>query len=719
MDCCLVNMPYAPVAGPSLGLGLLQSILQQGGIPTTTLYANIEWCETIGLHQYDIGHDLTYLFGDWVFAHIAFPEFHPDSERYLDQVFHPGTLKRLGITRRDRPGLIASLRGKAAQFIDDTAARIIAHHPLFVGCSSTFVGHVSSLSLLKRIKDLAPGIATVLGGANCESVMGLTTHEHFPWIDYVVSGEADTIVVDLARGIEQYGREMPASEVPDGVIAPVHRTMGYWGLRDNPPRAFTRSLDELPVPHFGEFFSTLKAAPTVSQVVRPGLPVEGSRGCWWGERNQCVFCGMSELTRTYRTKSPQRVLGEMEELQARYGPASFGFVDMIVHPAFFRDFFTLLGKDQRPWILGFETTPSISAEKVRMMAEAGVTCVQPGIESLDPGVLTLLNKGSKAWQNVRFLKWCRYYGIHASWVILVDIPGEDHGWYARTAQILPSLHHLQPPKGLNPIVLSRFSKYHQAADTYNLRLAPAPPYSFIYPLPEHTLMDLCYFFQEQRSSDLPESVCDEIDFTDLRWGGLEGRCVSPPNPAATCGLNSCLRGEATECLPKLSTFMVRCGAPCHGRSHARDRIARTNRDKEALTNAVVEWIRRFDSDARPVLEAYDTGTEITFRDTREVAWQESFTLSGIERDVYNACENGVRLDSLCDEFQQNGHGISETEKTLHGLIAKHLVLLLDNHLLALGLPRPLAEIPRYPHYPYGSIDRVLYAALIAARRITL
>ena len=208
VDCCLVSMPYAPVAGPSLGLGLLQAILQQSGISTTTVYANILWCERIGIRQYDLEHDLKHLFGDWVFSHVVFPEYHPECSEYLTQVFQPVVLKRLGIDRRDVPEFSATLGAKAARFIEDTAGRIIELNPLFVGCSSTFVAHVSSLALLKRIKELAPNIVTVMGGANCESVMGLTTHEKFPWVDYVVSGEADTNIVDLARGIEKYGCDM-------------------------------------------------------------------------------------------------------------------------------------------------------------------------------------------------------------------------------------------------------------------------------------------------------------------------------------------------------------------------------------------------------------------------------------------------------------------------------------------------------------------------------
>ena len=67
------------------------------------------------------------------------------------------------------------------------------------------------------------------------------------------------------------------------------------------------------------------------------------------------------------------------------------------------------------------------------------------------------------------------------------------------------------------------------------------------------------------SSNSVESVSDERHLADLRWGGLEGRCVSPPNPDAARRLHACLRGEATEYRSKPSSFMIRCGAPRHGR----------------------------------------------------------------------------------------------------------------------------------------------------------
>ncbi len=60
-----------------------------------------------------------------------------------------------------------------------------------------------------------------------------------------------------------------------------------------------------------------------------------------------------------------------------------------------------------------------------------------------------------------------------------------------------------------------------------------------------------------------ESVSDKRGLADLQWGGLEGRCVSLPNPTAARRLLTYLRGEATEWSSKSSTFMIRCGVFRH------------------------------------------------------------------------------------------------------------------------------------------------------------
>ncbi len=57
------------------------------------------------------------------------------------------------------------------------------------------------MALLRYIKRARPDIITMMGGANCEGIMGHATHRFFSWIDYVVSGEADLILGGLVKDI--------------------------------------------------------------------------------------------------------------------------------------------------------------------------------------------------------------------------------------------------------------------------------------------------------------------------------------------------------------------------------------------------------------------------------------------------------------------------------------------------------------------------------------
>jgi ribosomal peptide maturation radical SAM protein 1 len=508
MDCCLVSMPYAPVERPSLALGLLQSILESNGISVVTSYANILWCEKIGILRYEFAEKAQRIFGEWTFAQAAFPEFRPDNRRYFAELFSEHACRSLGIESSDLSTVLAGWRKAAVEFIDDIARQIVDKGPLVVGCSSTFYAHVSSLALLRRIREMNPDIVTMLGGANCESIMGLTTHEKFPWVDFVVSGEADDLVVDLVKGIRKHGRNLGVKTVPEGVIAPIHRASDYSGLRDDPPRAVSTSFGNNPVPNYGDYFSFLKAAPVLSVIVQPGLPVEGSRGCWWGERKHCTFCAHNGAAREYRAKAPSRVLDEFQALHKRYGIDWFGLTDNIVNLKWFQEFFPELGKRDHPYRLSCEVTPIVAKRHLGMMRDAGVTYLQPGIESLDTEILRLLNKATKSWHNIRFLKWCYYYGIHLDWWLLDDVPASDNSWYTRTAKLCPSLCHLQPPRRLQRIMFLRFSAYHRQAERYKLELEAHDSYSMVYPLTQDGLNALAYYLQDKGRKDSPNNFAE-------------------------------------------------------------------------------------------------------------------------------------------------------------------------------------------------------------------
>jgi hypothetical protein len=106
-----------------------------------------------------------------------------------------------------------------------------------------------------------------------------------------------------------------------------------------------------------------------------------------------------------------------------------------------------------------------------------------------------MKKGVTAFQNVRLLKWAAEYGLHVYWNLIYGFPGEPPEEYARMAEVMPSLAHLQPPSP-SPLVINRFSPYHDRPAEYGLQVVgPRLWHRFVYDVDEATLTDLAYTFE--------------------------------------------------------------------------------------------------------------------------------------------------------------------------------------------------------------------------------
>jgi magnesium-protoporphyrin IX monomethyl ester (oxidative) cyclase len=60
------------------------------------------------------------------------------------------------------------------------------------------------------------------------------------------------------------------------------------------------------------------------------LLLETSRGCWWGAKQHCTFCGLNGGAMAFRSKSAERVVEEIRYLRDRYGVESLSVVDNIL-----------------------------------------------------------------------------------------------------------------------------------------------------------------------------------------------------------------------------------------------------------------------------------------------------------------------------------------------------------------------------------------------------
>lgn len=477
----LVQMPYAAIEHPSLALGLLQSEMQRRGLPCRSIYPNLDWRRQLGSNAYHaicatLAEDLV---GEWTFSEAAFGAIPEHEEAFLRRVCSRATLAR----RSEPQEILRNARAQAGAFLDELVERILAMKPRVVGCSSTFQQHCSSLALLRRLKARDPNLVTVMGGANCEGPMGVAIMRNFGWIDYVVSGEADQVAGPLFSALLE-GRP----ERPYGVLS--QRPESWEG----PPRATFNAMDQVVVPVYDDYFQELERS---GLDLLPGLLMETSRGCWWGQKHHCTFCGLNAGGMGYRSKSGPRVLAEMETLSERYQLGGFEVVDNILDHAHLKTIMPELAARPKPLRFFYETKSNLKRAQLELLARAGVLWIQPGIESLHDEVLRLMDKGSTALMNLQLLKHSREYGIRVVWNFLACFPNEKDEWYEEMAAWLPLVHHLQPAGGVSPIRYDRFSPYHSHPERYGISIRPSSTYQAVYPLPAAELDDLAYFFEDQ------------------------------------------------------------------------------------------------------------------------------------------------------------------------------------------------------------------------------
>ena len=493
-------MPFAEVQRPSIALGLLHAALKRTRIQSEVIYGNFDFAETIGLVAYQAMQSAPtdHLLGEWCFAGLLFPDVPERNEEYLNLVLEvrcqwfPEKLEQ-------RKDLMRWVRAQSVAYVDWLAKKIVAREPRLVGCSSVFQQHCASLALLRRIRELRPDTILLLGGANCEGEMGVETLRQFPWVDCVVSGEADAIFADLCRVLLDHGRSVDQSMLPSGAISQGHLRNTFPVLsRDGAPvpRPMIREMDTLPTPDYRDYFEALKTS-TLTNLVEPSLLAESSRGCWWGEKSHCTFCGLNGSAMKHRSKSPDRVLSELSELSESYGIRQIQFVDNILDMSYFKTVLPQLAEADDKYALFYEVKSNLKRDEVRLLAAAGVRWIQPGIESLDDNVLRLIGKGNSALMNLQLLKWSLEFGIDAAWNILCGVPGDADAWYAGMAKWLPAIFHLQPPSGLNRVRYDRFSPYQMRPHDFGLTLQPSRAYGYVYPLPTESLMRLAYSFEDE------------------------------------------------------------------------------------------------------------------------------------------------------------------------------------------------------------------------------
>jgi ribosomal peptide maturation radical SAM protein 1 len=204
----------------------------------------------------------------------------------------------------------------------------------------------------------------------------------------------------------------------------------------------------------------------------------------------------------FRSKSPRRALDELEHLVDRWQMTNVEVVDNILDMKYFNDMLPALARSRRGLQIFYEVKSNLSRTQIQVLHEAGVSRIQPGIESLSDHVLKLMRKGTTALRNIQLLKWALEFGITVEWNILYGFPGETPEDYRRVLELMPAIRFLRPPCATGPIRLDRFSPYHSSPSEFGLiNVRPLKTYHYLYPFDEESLSRIAYYFDFDYEED--------------------------------------------------------------------------------------------------------------------------------------------------------------------------------------------------------------------------
>ena len=509
-------MPWAEHQRPNLPLALIKSLLSDAGIEANILHANIDLAKTIGFDSYSRiagGHLWTFI-GEWLFSRVAFPEAFPEGGTASIDKWTPFVKSNVKLFEK---ALGSGFREWMASFRDYEANQCIErivegtsdYDVVAFSCSVNQL--VPTLAVAKRIKAERPDTVIMLGGAQVEGEMGDEVLRAFPFVDAVYHGEAEVGAVSCfqwALGDLETPSEQLSYRDSDGEL---NFASGIGQLRD---------MNAAPTPDYSEYFDAIDCVDVNGErSLVLGLLFESSRGCWWGEKNHCTFCGLNGQNMTFRGKDPELVLEQVLDLSDRFKQLAFHAADNIISQEYVNTFLPHLRDLNLGIEFFYETKSNLRRSDIELYRDARVRAIQPGIESFSSHTLNLMNKGVTRIQNVYLLKLCREYGIEPSYNILTGFPGEEESDYLEQIHMIKRLYHLAPPGGYGNFMLQRFSPMHFNANAFGIENVRAhAAYEHLYPAGEVALDKIAFYFQYDLNSEPVERrFVSELKKRINRW----------------------------------------------------------------------------------------------------------------------------------------------------------------------------------------------------------
>jgi radical SAM superfamily enzyme YgiQ (UPF0313 family) len=312
----------------------------------------------------------------------------------------------------------------------DTQKKYLTNHPpAILAIYTNLVTKINVIELIRFVKKTPELGSTliVLGGPD-------VTHNADNYLkagaDVIVIGEGEQTMLELAIAVNgEAGKNF-------------HHINGLVFKDDNGDifrtgaRSKIADIDTLPFPNRKKINLELYLKAWKSHHGKSTLSVSTQRGCPY----TCRWCSTAVYGQSYRRRSPEKVVDELEYLMKTYSPDLFWFVD---------DVFTVSHK----WLNAFHDTlkrrgltvafecitraDRLNPEVIAILKSAGCYRVWIGAESGSQRIIDAMDRRVDVVQVQDMLMEARRQGIETGTFIMLGYPGETE------RDIYETIHHLQ------------------------------------------------------------------------------------------------------------------------------------------------------------------------------------------------------------------------------------------------------------------------------------
>jgi len=485
----LISLPWASLKEPSLELGLLCATLKEACIPCCVKHLNLFFPESLQ----NIGYDSLgkiFALNDFLFSGVLNPEISIKQKQWLK-------LKTCELLNLDcQNGGIDKMVEKLMQlrmitipsWLDSWADQILASDPTLIVMTCMSDQTIASLSLAHLIKQKSISPLVVLTGNAVQDATGKAILNSFPFIDVVCNGEPESSILGLANA------SVGAIKLSD-VSNILYRDSDKKMVAGK--RAPQVDLNSLPIPDYDDFFADVKILSKNHQ--RPfkvaRLPLDITRGCWWGQTKHCECCEMMEEELNYRFLSAEKVISTMNILHQRYNTKKFHFESSIFPYNYFNTLLPSLIGLGSPYSISSRIKTNISRDKFKLLAQAGFNKVHIGT---DNSPYDFKKKETINYANLLLLG--KRFGVTIQYHLQFGLPNENPDELKKIVHLIPLLSHLDAPTSKQSLKITRFSPIHLYPEKFGVPPSQHDPsYSLIFSSEflqktNFDLDDFCRFF---------------------------------------------------------------------------------------------------------------------------------------------------------------------------------------------------------------------------------